>query len=149
MYRRNYVALYTHLVWGTWDRQPLLRGAVEQQVYRAIGAKCADLDATMVALGGVEDHIHLLVLLPATLTVANLVGQVKGVSSHLVNHQGLMPQGDIFKWQGTYGAFSVSQSLVREVANYIRHQREHHASGTLRSEWEEPEAEAPGQDPRV
>ncbi len=148
MYRRNYLSFFVHCVWGTWDRQPLLRGPLEQQVYRAIGAKCVELDAEMVALGGMEDHMHLLVSLPSTLTIANLVGQVKGASSHLANHEGLSTaRGDIFKWQGTYGAFTVSQSLVREVVNYIVHQREHHASGILRAEWEDtlnPDHPAPG-----
>jgi putative transposase len=146
MYRRNYLSLFVHLVWGTWDRQPLLHGAIEQQVYRAIGAKCVGLKATMVALGGVEDHVHLLVSLPSTLDIATLVGEVKGASSHLVNQQKLMPRDEIFKWQGTYGAFSVSQPLVQEVAQYIRHQREHHASGLLRSEWEMPAREGQSAD---
>ena len=136
MYRRNYLSLFVHLVWATWERQPLLIGTTQQEVYRAIGAKCAELGADLVALGGIEDHVHLLVSLPATLTIANLAGQVKGVSSHLITHEGAAPSGDLFKWQGTYGAFTVSQQLVRDVTNYILHQREHHASGTLKDDWE-------------
>ncbi len=137
VYRRNYLSLYVHLVWGTWERQPLLCEPTRQHVYRAIGAKCAELGADLVALGGMEDHVHLLVSLPSTLTIANLAGQVKGVSSHLVNHEAPLPTGELFKWQGTYGAFTVSQPLVRTVADYILHQREHHTLGTLKDEWEE------------
>lgn len=137
MYRRNYVAIYLHLVWGTWDREPLLHGEVERLIYRAIGEKCSDLRARMVALGGVEDHVHLLVMLPSTLTVATLVGQVKGASAHLANHTEPAQSAELFKWQGTYGAFSLGQQQVPHVVEYIRRQREHHALGTLRSEWEE------------
>jgi putative transposase len=151
MYRRNYLSLFVHLVWGTWDRQPLLSGPLEQQVYRAIGAKCVELDAEVVALGGIEDHVHLLVSLPSTLAIANLVGQVKGASSHLVNQEGLPTAGGaVFKWQGTYGAFTVSQPLVRDVSTYILHQREHHSRGTLLAEWEgAPTLDPPGPEGRA
>jgi putative transposase len=133
--RRTQVAVFVHFVWATWDRLPLLTGEVERGVYRTIGAKCQELDAEMVALGGIEDHIHLLVCFPATLTIAELVRSIKGASSHLVTHQISVP-GEFFKWQGAYGAFSVSPQQLEQVRNYIMHQREHHALGSLVQEWE-------------
>ena len=65
--RRARVAVYVHLVWATWDRQPLLQGDLQRRVHRAIAAKCEELGAEVVALGGVEDHVHLLIGLPATI----------------------------------------------------------------------------------
>jgi putative transposase len=141
MQRKNYLALFVHLVWATWDREPLLRREWERPVYRAIAEKCDELGARVIALGGVEDHLHLLVLIPSTLTVAELVGQVKGVSSHLVNHQLLAGGDGFFKWQGNYGAFSVSPQLVPTVSKYIRNQREHHAAGSVQAEWERTQEE--------
>ena len=142
--RRTRVAVFIHAIWATWDRQPLLQGQVQERVYRAIGAICEELGARLIALGGVEDHIHLLVLLPSTLTIADLVGQVKGASSHLIAQEVLAPTGGFFKWQGAYAAFSVSLQHLREVTDYILHQREHHAAGSLKAEWEYPADEEAG-----
>ncbi len=133
--RRAGIAVYVHVVWATWDRLPLLTGDLEQRVHRAIAAKCADLGAELVALGGVDDHLHLLAGLPATLSLAAFVGNVKGASSHLATHEAL-PDGAFFKWQGAYGAVSVSPRTLPEVSNYIAHQREHHANNMLIAEWE-------------
>src|SRR5690348_14845127 len=100
--RRAKIAVFIHFVWSTWDRLPLLTDNVQEQIYRAIGAKCAELGAEIVALGGVEDHIHLLVGMPATVSIADLIGQMKGASSHLMAQHVLAPSRGFFKWQGAY-----------------------------------------------
>jgi putative transposase len=134
--RRAGVALYVHLVWATWDRLPLLQGAVERQVYRAIGAKCDELGVEIIALGGIEDHVHLLASIPAALSVADLVKHIKGASSHLIASQRRDEKDGFFKWQGAYGACTVSPRALREVASYITNQRAHHAAGLLLAEFE-------------
>ena len=134
--RRTRSAIFIHLIWGTWDRLPLLTGDIERDVYRAIEAKCAQLDTEIVALGGVEDHVHLLVRLPAMLSVADLVKHVKGASSHLATHR-LAPD-QFFKWQGAYAAFSVSLRHLTAVESYVREQKTHHAAGSLIGAWEMP-----------
>src|SRR5690242_10241625 len=103
--RRNQLSVFLHLVWATWDRQPLLYGPIEREVNQAIRAKCEERQVKVVALGGVEDHIHLLVLLPPTLTIADLVKHIKGASSHLMAQHILAQTDGFFKWQGAYGAF--------------------------------------------
>ena len=133
--RRAGTASYIHIVWATWDRLPLHSGAFEQRIHRAIAAKCAALGADVIALGGVDDHVHLLVALPATLSPAEHVRQVKGASSHLATHEA-HPSGAFFKWQGAYGAVSVGPDALPAVSAYIAHQREHHAANTLHLEWE-------------
>lgn len=129
------VAVYLHLVWATWDRLPLLTETVGPRVRRAVAAKAVALGAEVLAIGGVEDHIHLLVRLPSTLCVAELVRQAKGVSTHLMTHE--VAPGEFFKWQGTYGAFSVSPRQVGQVCDYIARQPEHHAAGGAVVRWEE------------
>jgi putative transposase len=84
--------------------------------------QCEVLKCTVIAIGGVEDHVHLLVGFPPTLAVSELVKKVKGTSSHLVNSK----HDDFFKWQGAYGAFTVSQRSLDKVADYIRNQEMHH-----------------------
>jgi REP element-mobilizing transposase RayT len=122
-------AVFVHLVWATWDRLPLLTGAVEREAHRAIEAKCGELGAEVLAIGGVEDHAHLLVRLPATLAVADLMKHVKGASAHLIAQHTHIDQ--FFKWQGGYAAFSVSVGHLSRVTRYIAQQREHHAANTL------------------
>ncbi len=143
--RRSQITVFIHLVWATWDRLPLLTPDVQRQAYRVIGAKCDELGAQVIALGGIEDHVHLLVGLPATISIAELVKHIKGASGHLLAQQGA-PHERFFKWQGAYGAFSVSPSALPDVTHYITHQREHHNRGTLIAEWElSADEEKPGE----
>ena len=132
--RAPYTELYLHLIWATWDRLPLLSQSIEPQVYAAIAAKCRVLKCEPLAINGTEDHIHLLVRLHPAVSVARLVKEVKGASSHLVTHK-LRP-GEFFKWQGAYRAFTVRKSDVPRLKAYIQNQKRHHAEGTLQSEWE-------------
>jgi putative transposase len=92
----------------------------------------------VIAIGGIDDHVHLLVAMPATLAPADLVKQVKGASSHLVNH-GREP---FFRWQGGYGAFSVSKHHVPRIRDYVLRQEEHHRFNRLTPELEPAPARA-------
>jgi REP element-mobilizing transposase RayT len=90
---------------------------------------------TVLALNGDSMHLHLVVSLPTTITIAGLVKQVKGVSSHFVNET-LQPETQ-FKWQGGYAAFTVSRWDVSRIVGYVKRQKEHHAAGDLWGELEE------------
>ena len=138
MRQRTEVAVFVHVVWSTWDRLPLLTEEVSRRVYHTIGAKCQELGVQVLAIGGVEDHVHLLFRLPATLSLADAVKHLKGVSSHLITHD-LAPD-QFFKWQGAYGACSVSPRHLPLVSDYIARQKEHHRAGSLitRLEQQEP-----------
>ncbi len=138
--RRNKLALYLHLVWATWDRQALVTPEIERRVYRNIESEARGVGCTVLALNGMPDHVHMAVSFPTTITVADLVEQVKGVSSHFVN-EALKPN-DEFKWQGSYGAFTVSRWDVDKIVSYIKRQKEHHRLGELHPEWEESFEEA-------
>jgi putative transposase len=125
--RKPFTKLYLHLVWSTWNRAPLLTPALHQAVDRCIRAECVRLGADVVAFGGVTDHVHLLVRFPTTISVAELVKQVKGSSSHLVSQRLHEP----FRWQGRYGAFTVSPRHVSYVRGYVLNQEQHHADGSI------------------
>jgi REP-associated tyrosine transposase len=135
--REPYAQIYLHCVWSTWDRMPLITPDVERRLYGAIIAKCRGLKCIPIRIGGIEDHVHLLVRLPTTIAVATLVKEVKGSSSHLMTHE-IRPVG-FFKWQGAYGAFSLGYGDVPAVKEYIKNQKKHHANHTLRSELEKSE----------
>jgi len=132
--REPYTQLYVHLVWATWDRLPLLDAKREAMVYACVQAECGKLGAEMIGIGGTEDHMHVVARIPSTLAVATLVKQLKGSSSHLVNHNGV-GQGT-FRWQGAYGAFTVSKGAVKKVIDYLARQKEHHREGTAYEEYE-------------
>jgi putative transposase len=93
--RAPFTQLYLHCVWGTWVRLSLITPQIERRLYAAILAKCHELKCEMVALGGVEVHVHLLVRFPSTLAVATLLKEVKGASSHLMTHE--ITLGEFFK----------------------------------------------------
>lgn len=133
--RRNKLALYVHLVWATWDRLPLITPEIERRLYRCIEKEVQDMGGVVLALNGTEDHTHLCASFTATDTIANLVKQVKGVSSHFTNEV-LKPEGQ-FKWQGSYGAFTVSRWDVDRIVQYIKRQKEHHANSEVWPEFEE------------
>jgi len=133
--RAPFTQLYLHCVWTTWDRLPLITPEYERPIYAMILNKCQELKCHVLALGGTSDHVHLLFRLPATISVADLMKEIKGASSHLATHQ--VAAGEFFKWQGAYGAFTVSKDRVDEIQTYIERQKEHHANHELKLEWEQ------------
>ncbi len=126
VYHRN----FTHFVWSTWDRAPLLEGQIEQEAYALIHSQCTRLKVTLYALGRVADHVHLLVSLPRTLCLADFMEAVKGVSSKALNDTHGSPTW-AFKWQGGYSNHSVSASHMTRVRCYIEGQKQHHANQSL------------------
>jgi len=107
---------------------------IQSQLYAAIAEKCRQLKCTPLAVGGIEDHCHLLVRLNPAISVSDLVKEVKGSSSHLVNHE--LDLRATFKWQGAYGAFTVRKDGVPQVRTYILNQAEHHREGKVVTEYE-------------
>ena len=129
-----YHQLFVHCVWTTFNRLPLIAPKIEKCLYAVIAAKCEDLNCHVIAVGGVKDHVHLFVRVPPALAVAEFVQQVKGASSHFMNHEVVLDHA--FKWQNGYGAFTVSKRSVETVAAYVQNQKVHHAEGRMISELE-------------
>jgi len=133
--RRNKLALYVHFVWATWDREPLITPDIERRLYRNMVNEAQKMNCKVLAINGMPEHVHFVVKIPTTITIANLMKQVKGVSSHFVNET-LQPETK-FKWQGSYGAFTVSRWDLDKIIAYVKRQKEHHQLGELYPEWEE------------
>lgn len=128
----SFAEVYLHFVWTTWDRMPLVTQDIEVQIYATIAAKCQELKCQVLEIGGVEDHVHVLVRMSATVSPAELAHGMKGSSSHLVTH--VLQKS--FKWRGSYGVLSVSPNQVERVRAYIRNQKQHHATGEIQDKWE-------------
>jgi putative transposase len=123
-----------HVVFSTKDRQPYLRtpdlrGTMTGYVIGILrNIKCPSL-----IVGAVEDHMHILCGLHRTVTIANVVEEVKTASSARIKEEG--PNVRDFHWQNGYGAFSVSPSNVEQVKAYIAAQEEHHRKRTFQEEF--------------
>jgi putative transposase len=133
--RRNKLALYLHVVWATWDRLPLIKPEIERRLLRNIESEAQGLGCKVLAINCTDDHVHVLLAIPTTVSIADLVKQMKGVSSHFANDE--LELEYQFKWQGSYGAFTVSRWDVDKIKQYVKRQKEHHATGELRPEFEE------------
>ncbi|MBB6050561.1 IS200/IS605 family transposase [Armatimonas rosea] len=126
--RRNMLVLALHLVWATHERRPLITDDIERVVYHAISAEATQLGCEVLAIGGIADHVHLVVTIPSTLSIAKLMNQIKGSSSSTIrNHVG---PGRFFAWEPGYAAFSLSPEHVCAAKAYVLKQKEHHANHT-------------------
>jgi putative transposase len=126
--RTPWTEVYLHVVWSTWRRHPFISADLQQRVYGSLAHQCAAVDADVIAIGGMPDHVHVLARMPTTISIAEFVRRMKGASSHLVTH--VLPSPEPFKWQGGYGAFSVSKRHVPVVRDYVQNQEQHHREGT-------------------
>ena len=118
-------AVYIHLVFSTKDRRPLLRDNSTRDVLHSyLGGVSKQLDCPPILVGGVEDHVHLLARFGRTITQAEWVKELKRVSNLWLKERG-RDYAD-FEWQGGYADFSVSQSDLEQVKQYIAGQEEHH-----------------------
>ncbi|HEY3412277.1 MAG TPA: IS200/IS605 family transposase [Armatimonadota bacterium] len=130
---QSLVEIYVHLVWTTHNREPLLISDTERSVYRVLASEAAKMNCRILALGGVADHVHVLVSLPAQYGIPRLLNQMKGASSHLIR---ATPSGEGFGWQGGYAALSVSPNHVPRVQAYVQRQKAHHAECSTFPAWE-------------
>ncbi|MCL6431375.1 MAG: IS200/IS605 family transposase [Anaerolineae bacterium] len=124
-----YWRLFYHFVWSTKGRAPLIRAGIESRLYAAIRQKAEAMGAVVHAVGGTEDHVHLIASVPPALSLARFVGEVKGESSHVANNE-LAGRGE-FAWQGDYAAVTLSEDRLRGIVRYVVNQRLHHREGTI------------------
>jgi putative transposase len=131
----SYSNLLTHIVYSTKNRRPFIDATLEARLFPYFGGIVRQLGGKLYVVNGVEDHVHLLAELPTTITIAEVVGKIKGSSTYWI-HQSF-PERSRFAWQRGYGAFSVSKSNVATVARYIEAQKEHHGKRSYQDEFTE------------
>ena len=124
-----------HIIFSTKNRESWLESHVRPRVHAYLATICRDLGAELVHVGGVADHIHIVTTLPRTLSQADLVEQIKKVSSKWIKTLDTRYRG--FFWQRGYGAFSVSPSQLEVLLHYIEAQQEHHRTRTFQEEYRE------------
>ena len=115
--------LSVHVVFSTKDRLPLMTMPIRDELFPYMGGIVRGLGGTIITVGGMPDHVHLVARLPTTVSVADVARIVKANSSKRMNEKFTTMK---FGWQRGYGAFSVSHSALPAVVNYVRDQERHH-----------------------
>lgn len=129
----SYVSSYFHCVFSTKERRRLITAALAERLWPFMGGIARQNEMKAIEIGGVEDHVHLLLSLPSTLAIAKAMQLIKGGSSKWVHETFL--EHRLFGWQEKYGAFSVSVSQLDGVIRYIKGQGEHHKRMTFQEEF--------------
>ncbi|HEU5014662.1 MAG TPA: IS200/IS605 family transposase [Roseiflexaceae bacterium] len=119
---------YHHLVWPTRHRAPLVTDAVEERLYPYLIKRAVGLDVYVYAINGWHDHVHLALAIPPKLAVADAVKDLKGASTHYINHE--LEHAGRFAWARGYGVFTYGERQRAIVEAYILHQKQHHADQT-------------------
>jgi REP-associated tyrosine transposase len=124
--------LLYHLVFSTKRRIPLINSSLCEELYRYLGGIIRGEGGVSLQIGGMPDHVHLLVRLKPTIALSDLLRQLKANSSKWVNET--RKPARKFGWQDGYAAFTVSESQVARVAKYLRDQEQHHQRADFASE---------------
>lgn len=125
--------VYTHLVFSTKHRHPLLSPEVQPELFKYFGGICNNIECYPVKIGGYTDHVHILCLLSKKIALMNAMEEIKKSSSKWIKTKG--ETFAKFHWQDGYGAFSVNPSEINVVSEYIENQTEHHKRKTFQEEY--------------
>ena len=128
-----YVKNLMHCTFSTKERYPFIDSELESRLWPYIGGIARENRMKALAIGGISDHVHGLVSLPATMSFAKAVQLIKGGSSKWIHDT--FDKYKKFEWQEGYGAFSVSPSQVGRTVDYINNQKEHHRRKTFVEEF--------------
>ena len=125
-----------HCVFSVKERRPLLTAVIRERLWPYLGGIARQNELKALAIGGVADHAHLLLSLPATLSVSKAMQLLKGNSSKWLRETFPELRRNNFAWQEGFGAFSIGVSGVEDTVRYIQKQEEHHRRNSFREELE-------------
>lgn len=125
--------VYLHIVFHIKTKSPVVKDEHLGQLHSYIGALVNTTGCQVLCVGGTGNHIHALMMFSRTETIAHVVEEMKRNSSRWIKT--LSPHYEKFAWQGGYGVFSVSQSQVNTVINYIKNQAQHHKKQSFEKEY--------------
>jgi len=131
----SYTSCLVHYVFSTKDRRKLISSDLQERLWPYLGGIARENEMKALAVGGMDDHVHLLVSLPSTLSVAKCIQLIKGGSSKWIHDT--FSEHRSFAWQEGYGGFTVSKSAVPAVEAYIAGQKEHHKRQDFMTEFSE------------
>jgi putative transposase len=129
----TYASSLFHCIFSTKERRRTIRPDLQTRLWPYLGGIARENNIKCLAVGGFEDHIHLLLSLPSTITVARTMQLIKGGSSKWIHDE--FTEHQQFAWQEGYGAFSIGTSQVNDTKRYIDNQQEHHRTRTFQEEF--------------
>lgn len=129
----SYSNCLIHYVFSTKDRRKLIVPAWRDRLFAYIGGIARENSIKALAVGGTDDHAHVLASLPSTMSVAKAIQLLKGGSSKWVHDA--FPEATTFAWQEGYGAFGIGVSAVQDTIGYIARQEDHHLTRTFEDEF--------------
>ncbi|TWT80459.1 Transposase IS200 like protein [Planctomycetes bacterium CA13] len=129
----TFTNLLFHIIYSTKYRKPAVCADWQDDLYGYIGGIVRDQKGTLLRIGGVEDHVHLLAKLSPTVAISDVLRTIKANSSKWINERSDVSRK--FEWQSGYAAFSVSESQMPVVGEYIANQAEHHRKATFEEEF--------------
>ena len=129
----SFIRIYVHYVFSTKNHEPFIVPELEERLWAYMGGIARDNNMKALMINGTEDHAHVLLSMPSTITIAKAIQLVKGGSSHWI-HQ-TFPEYQDFEWQKGYGAFSISHFDLDRIVAYIKNQKEHHATQDSKTEF--------------
>ena len=129
----TYSNLFYHIVFSTKGRISFIDRQIEERIWAYIGGIARKREMTALQVGGIENHIHVLVLAKPVVAPSQIAQWLKGESSKWIHDE--FPHLSKFGWQDGYGVFTVSQSQVPDVIEYIRNQRKHHQDQSFEQEY--------------
>ena len=124
--------IVVHVVFSTKNREPFLATTIRKDLFAYLVGILNSSGCPTLAINGTEDHVHVLTVMSKTMTLSEMLQKMKGGSSHWLNQQAATKTH--FAWQAGYGAFSVSESQISKVVDYIADQEEHHRKMTFQDE---------------
>ena len=130
----SYHQLYYHYIWGTYKRLPMIDDEIEEDLKMLITNKIKEKKSELICFGCTNDHVHLIVNQHPAISVSEMIGEIKGYSSYLISNQ--IHPGCGFRWQGGFGALTVSQEKLVWLTKYVENQKEHHRVNNLHLIWE-------------
>ena len=127
----SYTNLIYHIVYATKERAPLITEVLRPRLHRYLGGTVGKLGGIGLEINGTSDHVHVVAKLPPTISVSDFLSKLKSGSSGWAKRQ---TKGR-FAWQARYGAFTVSESQVNRVRQYVRNQEKHHRRQSFEAEF--------------
>jgi len=127
--------IWVHAIWSTKEREPLINPSIENKVHTLLKEQLHEMGCYVKIINGMPDHVHCLFLLNRERSISEVIKQVKGSSSHYINQRNFIHEQ--FAWQTGYGAFSVSESAIAKVFDYIQNQKRHHQKRSFQQEYQE------------
>lgn len=129
----SFISQLMHCVFSTKERRPMITPEIQPRLFQYIGGIARENKMKLLAAGGVDDHVHLFVSFPSTISVAKGLQLIKGGSSKWIHET--FSEHRLFQWQEGYGAFSIGISDVERTIQYINHQAEHHGKMDFKTEF--------------